>query len=63
MVVDGSVDDELRLVHGPLPLRADRVGVMPPAEHALVGASEAGRGLHAAVRLDAVEGVLQNIKS
>ena len=31
---------------------------MPPAKHALVGAREAGRRLHAPVRLDTVEGVL-----
>jgi hypothetical protein len=31
---------------------------MPPAEDALVGAGQAGRRFHAAVRLDAVETVL-----
>ena len=62
MVIDGSVNDELWLVHGPLPLSADRVGVMPPAEDALVGASKARRGLHAPVRLDSVEGVLKRTK-
>lgn len=30
---------------------------IPPAEHTFIGAGEAGRGFHAAVRLDAVEGV------
>ena len=62
MVIDGSVNDELWLVHGPLPLCADRVGVMPPAEDALVGASKARCGLHAPVRLDSVEGVLKITK-
>ena len=38
--------------------RVTWVGVVAPAEDALVGAGERGRGLHAAVALDAVEGVL-----
>lgn len=58
MILDGSVNDELWLVHGPLPLGADWVGVMPPAENALVGASQTRSSLHAPVRLDPVECVL-----
>lgn len=30
---------------------------LPPAEHTLVGAGQAGRGLHTAVRLDPIESV------
>ena len=48
----------LWLIHLPLPLRPHWVGVVPPAEHTLVGARQAGSGLHAAVALNPVEGVL-----
>jgi hypothetical protein len=41
----------------PAPLCAHRILVVPPAEHALVGASERGRGLHALIRGDSVKGV------
>ena len=34
------------------------VGVVAPAEDTLVGAGKRGRGLHAAVALNAIEGVL-----
>jgi hypothetical protein len=42
----------------PAPFCADGILVMPPAEHALVGAGERGSGLHALVGRDAVKGVL-----
>ena len=48
----------LRLIHLPLPLCPHWVGVVPPAEHTFVGTRQAGSGLHAAVALNPVEGVL-----
>jgi len=59
MVFNSPVNDELWLVHGPLPLGPDGIGVMPPAENTLVGASQTRRSLHATVGLDSVEGVLK----
>eukprot|EP00754_Rhynchopus_humris_P018169 Rhum_TRINITY_DN14594_c22_g1::Rhum_TRINITY_DN14594_c22_g1_i1::g.101554::m.101554 len=56
--LNGLVHDQLRVVHLPLPLLRHRVGVVAPAEHALVRARERRRHLHALVRGDAVEGVL-----
>ena len=38
--------------------RFTRICVMAPAEDALVGACKRGRGLHASVRLNAIEGML-----
>ena len=43
------IDDELGIVHLPTPLGPDWIRVVPPAEHALVGASQRRGGLHAAV--------------
>jgi hypothetical protein len=62
MVFNSPVNDELWLVHGPLPLCPDGIGVMPPAENTLVGASQTWRSLHATVGLDSVEGVLKFVK-
>nr|CAD7439400.1 unnamed protein product [Timema bartmani] len=48
----------LWLIHLPTPFRTNRVRVMAPTKHALVGAGEAGGGLHTAVRLNTVETML-----
>ena len=48
----------LGAVHLPLPLSANRIRVVPPAEHTLIGTRQTRRGLHAPVALDAIEGVL-----
>mmetsp|Transcript_148 Transcript_148/g.530 ORF Transcript_148/g.530 Transcript_148/m.530 type:complete len:678 (-) Transcript_148:35-2068(-) len=58
VLAHGLFHDRLRVVHLPPPLAPHRVGVMPPAEHALVRAGQTRRRLHAPVRLYAVEGVL-----
>lgn len=40
------------------PTLAKALGALPPAEDTLVGTGQAGGGLHAAVALNAIEGVL-----
>ena len=56
--LDAALDEELRRVVLPLEGAGDGVGVVAPAEDALVGAGKGGRGFHALVRIDAVEGDL-----
>mmetsp|Transcript_55408 Transcript_55408/g.146084 ORF Transcript_55408/g.146084 Transcript_55408/m.146084 type:complete len:237 (-) Transcript_55408:2425-3135(-) len=55
---EASVEDHLRRVERPLPLGTDRVAVMPPAKHALVGACQRWGGFHTSVACNAVESVL-----
>ena len=59
MILKESVNDKLRLIHTPFPLGADGIGMMSPAEDALVGARQTRSCLHAPVRFNAVKSVLE----
>eukprot|EP00050_Salpingoeca_kvevrii_P020595 m.100451 g.100451 ORF g.100451 m.100451 type:complete len:507 (-) comp8929_c0_seq3:697-2217(-) len=58
VVLHRTVDDELGIVHLPLPLGANGVGVMAPAEDTFVGTGKAWSCLHATVAFNAVKRVL-----
>ena len=58
MPFQSTIDDHLWRIHIPAPFPPNRVLMMSPAEHALVGTCHAGSHLHAKVRSDAIERVL-----
>ena len=58
VVVHKTAYKVLGVISLPTPFCANRIFVVPPAEHTLVGAREGGGGLHALVGGYAVEGVL-----
>merc|ERR1719161_1803759 len=57
VLVDCAIDNHLRWVLLPLPLRADGVLVMTPAKRTLVCTRQAWSGLHALIACDTIERV------
>merc|ERR1719244_317391 len=58
MILQDSLQYKLSILHLPPPLSTHRIAMMSPTENTLVSTCQTGRGFHASMPLNPIEGVL-----